>query len=135
MRNPLRDLRHAKYGPENAERKPLAGTGWRELKQHAANLREAIGAKPLLLGLSVWYRSGVMVGSSIEIAAAPDASKEGIPQWHLCISAKHRRASDDECRRALVCFGIVGAEEDNQHPRMMERNFWMPVEPARRRAP
>jgi hypothetical protein len=88
--------------------------------------------------MSAWMRRGVFMISTLELAHAPDGSEEVIPQWHVSMSKRNdgetvasKRPTAEECRQALACIGMVGAEEDNHHPGVA-RHFWMPVDPARR---
>lgn len=74
---------------------------------------------------STWMRGRLLVISSLELEA-----REG-PTWHISISSNGRRPIPREVRRALMAFGLLGAEEDNHHPGRA-RHFWMPVDPARR---
>lgn len=78
---------------------------------------------------AVYERAGVMVISTRVVAEYPDGVGEG-PQDHVSISRRQRRAPRADTDRALVAFGMVGAEEDNHHPGVA-RHFWRPVDPAR----
>ena len=122
--------RGARLAESEMERIPFGG--WRELPGHAAKVKIAMGKKPLLVALSVWYRNQVMVVSALEIAEAPDRRGDAIPQWHISIAGKNRRATQVETEQALVCFGMADAEEDNHHPGGQARHFWKTIDPARR---
>lgn len=80
---------------------------------------------------SAWSDGKAHVLSSLIDAEAPDGSGEVIPQWHVSITERGRRATPRVLRRALRAFGMVGAEEDNHHPGNA-RHFFLPVDPARR---
>lgn len=112
---------------KRGERTPNAGSGFVEQPARAAKIAAHIRA----LSYSVWYRSGVMVVSALEMADAPDGRGDMIPQWHISIAGNRRRSTDVEVRQTLVCFGMMDAEEDNHHPGVA-RHFWLTVDPARR---
>lgn len=82
--------------------------------------------------VSGWTNGKLVAISSLSMAELPDGSQKTGPQWHVSISKiPMLRPSDEECRRALRAFCMLGAEEDNHHPGVA-RQFWMPVDPASR---
>jgi hypothetical protein len=141
VKMPKRDVaRHAATGTKLEERRPGKISGWRPQRQ--LDKRFSISQARLdlatksgeLLGHSVWRRRDVLAISTLVMAAAPDGSKDIIPQWHISFAnteVEGKRCSDIECKQALACFGIAGAEEDNHEPGVA-RHFWMPVDPKRR---
>lgn len=81
--------------------------------------------------ISVWHSRGVTVISTLDMAKAPDGSGDVIPQWHISVTRRGRRPRADDVTRALLAFGMTGAEEDNHHPGQA-RNWFLPVDPSRR---
>lgn len=78
-----------------------------------------------------WTRGPLVVVSELAHAFYPDGSGDIGPQWMISVSYKRRRPTDKQLRRALRAFDMVGTEEDNHMPGMT-RQFWLPVDPARR---
>lgn len=108
------------------ERRPFANGGWREYAAPPAVAKDGPA--------SAWRRKGLLVVSSFSKKVdAPDGSGEAIPQWMLSISVWDgtRRATDEEVRQTLVCFGMTEAEEDNHFPGIARMHFLV-VDPARR---
>lgn len=79
---------------------------------------------------AIYVRSGVTVISTRVMAQYPRGVGIG-PQDHVSVSRRLRRAPEADVQRALLAFGMVGAEEDNHHPGIA-RHFWRPVDPAHR---
>lgn len=79
---------------------------------------------------AIYVRSGVTVISTRVVAKYPTGVGIG-PQDHVSVSRRLRRAPASDVLRALVAFGMVGAEEDNHHPGIA-RHFWRSVDPAHR---
>jgi hypothetical protein len=91
----------------------------------------ALAEDPRMLKISGWRRGRLYVVSALELAEAPDGSKETIPQWHLSVSRSGVRCNLDEVQATLRDFDMVTAEQDNHHPGVA-RHYWLPVDPARR---
>lgn len=106
----------------SAERRPT-GPGWTDITHRLP----AIPA----LSLSGWTDGAILVISAIADMTAPDASGDVIPQWHVSITDRGARPGAAAVHRALAAFDMLGAEEDNHHPGQA-RNFFLPVDPARR---
>lgn len=102
-------------------RERLPGPGW-------APARVAL---PPAESVSAWTDGRVLVISALELAEAPDARGDSIPQWHISVSELGRRPSKSGLRRALKAFGMHSSEEDNHHPGFA-RHFWLPVDKTRR---
>lgn len=115
------------------ERRPSKMSGFRRVNQWYAP-----GHDDQIISISAWMRRGLFMISALELADAPDGGGDVIEQWHVSMSKRNhandiasKRPTDEECRQALACLGLTGAEEDNHHPGVA-RHFWMPVDPARR---
>jgi len=81
-----------------------------------------------------WRRGRFLALSTLDEMELPDGSGRTGPTWLVSISRRGtRRPTDEECRRVLSAFGLAGAAEDN-HENGIARKFWMPVDPAERRA-
>lgn len=113
-------------GAKTIEKRPAAGSGWHRRRVAAAEKYLDAAYH------SIWMRNGIVAMSTLELAEAPDGKGDSIPQWHISFSrGGEERCADREVNQALVCFGLVGAEEDNHHPGIA-RHFWMPLDPSRR---
>lgn len=109
------------------ERLPKHGAGWREVPIPP---RMAATLDPDQL-VSIWQRGKLRVVSELAQAELPDGSGEVGPQWFVSVSSQGGRPSAAQVERALRDFNMVGAEEDNHLPGI-SRQFWLPVDPARR---
>lgn len=94
----------------------------REQRPHGTLWSRSPLAAPVVeleaIAASQWRRRAVSVISALEVADYPRGGGAG-PQWHVSIAAgvgegELRRVTAAELRVALVAFGMVGAEEDNQ---------------------
>lgn len=98
--------------------------GWRPPAEHKGFGGEAF----------VFQRTYLAI-STHDIAEYPDGDGIG-PQWHVSISWPNsggRRVPDVVVRVLLADFGMETAEEDNHEPGRA-RHFWLPIDPAHRRA-
>ncbi len=122
------------------ELRPNKSSGWRPVKNWSPP--QSMTTDPNCKSASAWRRREVYAVSSLQVAESPDGalnpdgSRLGIPQWQVSFSARGPggapcRPRDEECRQALACFFMSGAEEDNHEPGIA-RHFWMPVDPKRR---
>lgn len=87
-------------------------------------------ANPNTRSWSAWTNGKLLAISALEMAELPDASGPGL-QFHVSISAMGKRCDDEQARRALKAFRLVGAEQDNHEPGNA-KHFWLPVDPAHR---
>lgn len=96
---------------------------WREASM-------ALGYRAASFTGRAFVRGRLTVTTSLDNAELPDGSGVG-PQWHIAISGGGVRPTDEQIRRALHDFEMVGAEEDNHHPGIA-RHFFLVVDPAKR---
>lgn len=111
--------------------RPGKVSGWREIIGARGRAMVAF-VDSLPDAKSAWIRRGVTVISALELAEAPDGTKQTIPQHHISIGhADGRRPTDIEVKQARACFGMSEAEEDNHSPGVA-RHLWLPCDPRRR---
>jgi|APDOM4702015159_1054818.scaffolds.fasta_scaffold43601_3 hypothetical protein len=108
--------------PYVTERMPNKRAHWVCLVRAQAVLENRAGDRS-----SAWQRGPLKVISALEWAELPDGSGYLGLQWHISVSRWPERANDDDVKRALRDFGMLGAEEDNHEPGVV-RNFWMPLD-------
>lgn len=125
--NPLKPFKKQK-----SELRPRRGT-W--LKVDDRTVRRAFKRTKLEgEALSVWtHPSGLAVSSALHDAEYPDGSGTG-PQYLIAIScAADTRPTLEQCNQVLADFGMSDADEDNHYPGNT-RQFWLPLDPAKRQA-
>lgn len=81
--------------------------------------------------ISMWRRGAVCVISTLITTELPGEDATGLT-WHTSISRLGKRPKARDVEHLLRDFGLVGAEEDNHHPGGV-RNFFMPLDPSKRR--
>ncbi len=102
------------------EKQPREGSGWsytgRALTAEAEN--------------STFARGRLHVISGYGQMELPQSGGRHGPTWHVSLMRRgRRRPSNDEVRKFLRDFDLVGAEEDNHMPGLA-RHFFQPVDPA-----
>lgn len=103
------------------ERRPR-GNGWQQV--------QVPGGLAPDRARSAWHYGKIRVISSLADMQLPDGSGVG-PQWLVSVSRSGRRPSPSDVRKALRCFRMEGAEEDNHGPGNA-RAFFLVVDHAHR---
>lgn len=102
------------------EKQPRAGSGWIYTGRSPHAERQN----------SMFERGRFRVISGLGPMELPQSGGKIGPTWHASLARRgSRRPTNDEVRKFLRDFDLVGAEEDNHMPGLA-RHFFQPVDPA-----